>query len=61
MIQNYQTFRLHFILSDYNKFMGEILITKIKEKGLVHKSDTSEFIDNSDFNKKMAILAAKAE
>ena len=41
--------------------MGEILITKIKEKGLVHKSDTSEFIDNSDFDKKMAILAAKAE
>ena len=61
MIQNYQTFRLHFILSDYNKFMGEILITKIKEKGLVHKSDTSEFIDNSDFDKKMATLAAKAE
>ena len=41
--------------------MGEILITKIKEKGLVHKSDTSEFIDNSDFDKKMATLAAKAE
>ena len=41
--------------------MGEILNTKIKEKGLVDKSDISEFIDNSDFDKKMVILVAKAE
>ena len=61
MIQNYQTFRLHFTTSDYNKVMGEILNTKIKEKGLVDKSDISEFIDNSDFDKKMVILVAKAE
>ena len=40
--------------------MCEILITKIKEKGLVDKSDTSEFIENSDFDKKMAILAVKS-
>ena len=33
--------------------------TKIKEMHLVHKSDISGFIDNSDLDKKVATLAAK--
>ena len=51
----------YFTASDYNKFTDEILNAKIKEKGLVDKSDTSGFIDNSDLDKKIAILAIKAE
>ena len=41
--------------------MGEILSGKIKEKGLIDKSDISEFIDDSDKNKKIAALATKGE
>ena len=40
----------HFTTSDYNKFTVEILNAKIKEKGLVDKSDISGFIDNSDLD-----------
>ena len=41
--------------------MSGILDLKIKEKGLVNKSDTSGFIDNANLNKKIAILGTKAE
>ena len=51
----------YFTASDYNKFTDEILNAKIKEKGLVDKSDISGFIDNSGLDKKIAILAIKAE
>ena len=34
----------YFTTSDYNKFMSEILNTKIKEKGLVNKSDISSLV-----------------
>ena len=42
----------YFITSDYNKFMSNILDTKIKEKKLVNESNTSIFINNSDLDKK---------
>ena len=38
----------YFTISDFNKFAGDILDKKIKEKGLVDKSDIYGFIDNSD-------------
>ena len=41
----------------YSKFTGE----KIKKKGLVHKSDNSGFIDNSDLDRNLVKLATKAE
>ena len=54
-MQTYQTLEIkYFIKSDYGKFTGEILNAKIKEKGLVDKSCTSRFIDNSDLDKKIA-------
>ena len=42
----------YFITSDYNKFMSNILDTKIKEKKLVNESNTSIFINNPDLDKK---------
>ena len=42
----------YFITSDYNKFMSNVLDTKIKEKKLVNESNTSIFINNSDLDKK---------
>ena len=47
----------YFTISDYNKFAGKILNTKIKKKGLVDKSDISRFIDIPDLYKKIATLA----
>ena len=48
--------------SDYNEFTGEILNAKIKEKGLVCKSNFLVFIDNSGLNMKIATqLTTKAE
>ena len=38
--------------SYYNKFAGEMLDKKIKEKELVNKSDISQFIDNPDLDKR---------
>ena len=42
----------YFITSDYNKFMSNVLDTKIKEKKLVNESNTSIFINNSGLDKK---------
>ena len=50
-----------FTASDYNKFAGEVCDKKIKEKGLVDKSDISGVIDNSDLDKKVATQATKAK
>ena len=50
---------MYFTSSDYNKFMSEIIDTKIKE--LVNKSNISRFINDSDLNKKIETLATKAE
>ena len=40
---------------DYYEFTGEILETKIKEKGLVDKSNISNLIKNSDLNTNIEI------
>ena len=53
-----------FTTSIYQKFTSEKLNAKAKEKGYesdIDKSDISGFIGNSDFYKKIATLAAKAE
>ena len=51
----------YFTTSDYNKFMSEILNTKIKEKGLVNKSDISRLVKKIDLNTNLTILATKAD
>ena len=47
--------------SDYNKFSGELLEVKIKEKGFVDTSNISNPVKNFDLNTKLATLATKAE
>ena len=47
--------------ADYNRLTREIFDAKIEEKGLVDKSAVSEFINNTDWNKKVATLATKAQ
>ena len=47
--------------SDYNKFAKEILDAKIKEEGLVDKSDISNLAKNSDLDTKLAARAKKAD
>ena len=51
----------HFSTSDYNKFTGDILDAKIKQKELVNKSDISNLTKHFDFNTKLATLATTAE
>ena len=46
---------------DYNKFAKEILDAKIKEKGLVDKSDISNLAKTSDLDAKLAARAKKAD
>ena len=41
--------------------MSGILDEKIKEKELIDKSNISNLIKNSDFNRKLKTLATKAE
>ena len=50
----------YFTTADYNRFTNERLDLKRKQKQLVNKSDIAGFIDNSDLNKKVVILATKA-
>ena len=47
----------YFTAANYNKFSNEKLDLKIKQKGLVDKSDIARFINNFDFNKQVATLA----
>ena len=49
----------YFTISDYDKFTSKILETKIKEKGLVDKSNISNLLKNSNLKRKRAVLAAK--
>ena len=51
----------YFTTSDYNRFTKKILNVKIKEKGLLDKSNISNLVENSDLNTKLATLATKAE
>ena len=53
--------RKYFTTSDYNKFTREIIGAKIKEQGLVDKSNISNLVKNSNLNTKLAKLATKAE
>ena len=46
---------------DYKNFTKEIFGAKIKEKGLVDKSDISNLVKIFDLNTKFATLTAKAE
>ena len=41
--------------------MGKTSNGKVREKEFVHKPDVSGFVDNSDLEKKIATLTAKAE
>ena len=50
-----------FTISDYNKFIYELLDAKINAKELVLKDDVSGFIDNSDLDRNIATIATKAE
>ena len=51
----------YFTTADYNKFTSQTLDAKIKQKGLVDKSDIVEFINSADLDKKVATLAKKSE
>lgn len=48
-------------MTDYSKFMRNILDAKIKEKVLIDKSAISGFVNNADLNKKVVTLATKVE
>ena len=43
----------YFTTSDYNKFTSEILDAKIKQKGLVNKSDISNLVKDSDLTQNL--------
>ena len=49
----------YFTIPDYNKSSNEILSAKIKQRELVNKFYIYIFIDNSNFDKKIAKLARK--
>ena len=51
----------HFTACDYKKITSEIIDAKIKEKGLVDKSNISNLAKNFHLNAKLAKLATKAE
>ena len=44
----------HFTTADYNRFTGDILDTKIRQKELGNKSDSSNPIKHSDLSTKRA-------
>ena len=52
MMRFYEIEARSFTTSSYNKFTGEILIKKVKQKMLLEKSDIYGFLDNSDLVKK---------
>ena len=53
---------LNFTTADCNKSTNKNLDEKVKQKQILSdKSGIAGFIDNSDLNKKVATLAAKAE
>ena len=43
----------HFTTADYNRFTGDILDTKIRQKELGNKSDISNLIKYSDLSTKL--------
>ena len=57
----YQTLRQYFTTSDYNKYTSEVREIKIKEKGLLDRSNVFNLIKNSDLHTKLATLVTKTE
>ena len=53
--------RKYFTTTNYNKFTSGILDSKIKQKELVTKSNISNIVKDSDFNRKLKALVTKAE
>ena len=49
----------YFTTADYNKFTSQTLDAKIKQKGLVDKSDIAEFINSADLDKKSSNISKK--
>ena len=47
--------------SNYNRFTAETLEAKIKEKGLINKSNIFNLVNRYDLNAKLVTLATKAE
>ena len=47
-------------MAAYNNFTSQTLDAKIKQKELVDKSAIAGFINNTDLNRKVAMLATKA-
>ena len=50
-----------FTASYYKKFANKTIDNKTKEKKSVNEPNISWFIDNSDLDKKIAMVATKAE
>ena len=50
----------YFTTSEYNKFMNNILDTKIKNKKLVNISDISGILNNTDLSEKKGRIKSRA-
>ena len=50
----------YFATVDYNKFINEKHNLKIKQKGLVGKSDIAGFINNANLDKKSSNIGNKS-
>ena len=50
----------YFTTADQNKFANEKLDLKIKQKGIVNKSDIAGFMNNTDFDKKSSNISNKS-
>ena len=50
----------YFATCDYNKFNKEMLDAKINEKELRDKTNSSNFVKNSDLNKKTCNITNKS-
>ena len=59
--KNIRLAKKYFTISDSNKFTIETLDAKTKNKKLVNESNISGFINSIDLNKKLYMLATKAE
>ena len=46
-------------ISDYNKFLSDIIAAQIKQKELVNKSDISNLVKSSDLNTQLETLATE--
>ena len=51
----------HINTANYNKFIKDIVAEMIKKKHFLKNTDIANLVNNTDLNKKIATLAAKAE